>query len=306
MMLFFVSLGLQVAGTPFTAGFGPLVSLTLFVLIGHPLILYLVIGALGYRSRTAFLVSMPTAQVSEFALIIGAIGLQLQLLSANDVSLITSVSLVTYLFSTYFITYNHQLLRWLRPVLTWPRVSVKSPTASSALRSLTNHTIVVGARHLGNAIIKATQRHNDQVMVIDLDPHTVESLIALRIPAILGDASEEELLEQARLPKAAQLISTVGERDVNLAVVRLARSLNRTLRIIVVARDASDALILYEAGADYVAITHHISGDVLVRFLDEVTDHPRRLKQIRQSHIEELKSDHVDFRLAHHHLGQGR
>jgi predicted Kef-type K+ transport protein len=308
LMLFFVALGLQFASATGSIPMKPLLILSLFVLIGHPLIFYGVLGALGWRARTAFLVGLPTAQTSEFSHLLVGLGISLGHLSTSDGALITGTMIVTFVASSYLTQSSHSLYRWLQPLLTWPprRTDHGGTNGPSKERALTGHSILVGARHLGQAVLAAEQRAARPVVVIDLDPTVVDVLARHRIPAILGDATEEDVLESANAERAAQLISTVAERDVNEPLVRLARSLNHRLRVIVVARTADDALRLYAAGADYVVVTHHISGDVLVRFLREVTDHPGRLRRVRTSHIDELKSDHLDFRLAHHHIGERR
>jgi Kef-type K+ transport system membrane component KefB len=49
--------------------------LSLFVLIGNPLIVMAIMGYMGYRKRTGFLAGLTVAQISEFSLIFGALGI---------------------------------------------------------------------------------------------------------------------------------------------------------------------------------------------------------------------------------------
>jgi predicted Kef-type K+ transport protein len=44
------------------------------VLIGNPLIVLAIMGAMGYRKRTGFLAGLTVAQISEFSLIFVAMG----------------------------------------------------------------------------------------------------------------------------------------------------------------------------------------------------------------------------------------
>ena len=50
---------------------GPAAALSLFVLIGNPLIVMAIMGTMGYRKRTGFLAGLTVAQISEFSLILG-------------------------------------------------------------------------------------------------------------------------------------------------------------------------------------------------------------------------------------------
>ena len=307
LLLFFVSIGLQFASGTSAINWVPVLILSLFVLLGRPVMLYVLLGLFGYRPRTAFLAAIPTAEVSEFSLIIAALGLGLGHLSAADSSIIVGVAIVTFTLSTYLTNWRHQLYRLFRPLLRWPVHAATEPSTNhSAFAELKDHTILIGARHIGHAVLRSAHITRQSFVVVDLDPTIINRLEADSVLALLGDATEETVLETVHAKQAAQLIATVGDGESSEQLVRAARSLNRKMRIIVVARGSDDALRLYEAGADYVAISHHISGDVLVRFLKDVADHPHRLNQIRESHLEELKSDTFDFRLAHHHLGERR
>jgi len=305
MLIFFASLGLQFSSTTGAVAWGAVGALSLFVLIGHPLVLYIVVRGLGYRPRTGFLAAIPTAQVSEFSLILGSLGVSLGQLNATVATSLIGVSIITFLASSYLVSWSHSLYSMLKPVLgRVNKVKNHATALPSIFADLTDHTIIVGSRHIGHVLVRAAQRNRTEVVVVDLDPAMIEDLTEQHIPALVGDATEEEVLETVNIEKATQLVSTVSEVDINAELIRVAKSINHSIRIIVLARSTNDALALYTAGADYVAITHHISGDVLVRFLNDVAAHPAKLRTIRSSHLEELKSDHLDFRLAHHHVGE--
>lgn len=74
-------------------------------------------GALGYRKRTGFLAGLTVAQISEFSLILGALGLSLGHINAETQGLITLVGLITISASTYMIIFSHPLYEWLSPWL---------------------------------------------------------------------------------------------------------------------------------------------------------------------------------------------
>ncbi|MCK7502598.1 MAG: hypothetical protein MZW92_81830 [Comamonadaceae bacterium] len=51
--------------------------LSLFVLIGNPLIVMAIMGYMGYRKRTGFLAGLTVAQISEFSIVFVAMGITL-------------------------------------------------------------------------------------------------------------------------------------------------------------------------------------------------------------------------------------
>jgi len=93
------------------------VVLSLSVLLGKPLIIMVILGAFGYRSRTGFLTGLSLAQISEFSLILAALGFSLGHIDAATTSVITLVGITTIALSTYLTLYAHPLYermgRWL-------------------------------------------------------------------------------------------------------------------------------------------------------------------------------------------------
>jgi predicted Kef-type K+ transport protein len=83
---------------------------SLFVLIGNPLIVMVIMGMLGYRKRTGFLAGLMVAQISEFSLILAAPGVSLGHIDRETMGLITLVGLITISVSTYMIIFSPSAL----------------------------------------------------------------------------------------------------------------------------------------------------------------------------------------------------
>ena len=91
---------------------------SVFVLVGNPLIVMAIMGAMGFRKRTGFLAGLTVSQISEFSLIFVAMGVSLGHVTAGALGLVTLVGLITIAVSTCMITYSHQLYAWFEPLLT--------------------------------------------------------------------------------------------------------------------------------------------------------------------------------------------
>src|SRR5690606_27173210 len=81
LLFFFIELGADLDLSLIGPQFVPASILSLFVLIGNPLIVIAIMGYLGYRKRTGFLAGLTVAQISEFSLILAALGVSLGHLS---------------------------------------------------------------------------------------------------------------------------------------------------------------------------------------------------------------------------------
>src|SRR3712207_6954121 len=65
LLFFFISLGSEIELGLLGEQVGAGIVLSLFVLIGNPLIVLVIIGVMGYRRRTGFLAGLTVAQISE-------------------------------------------------------------------------------------------------------------------------------------------------------------------------------------------------------------------------------------------------
>src|SRR6056297_3444671 len=117
LLFFFIALGASLDLSVLGASIGPAIVLSLFVLIGNPVIVLAIMGTMGYRKRTGFLAGLTVAQISEFSLIFMAMGVAIGHVAEEALGLVTLVGLVTIAASTYMITYSHQLYGVFEPLL---------------------------------------------------------------------------------------------------------------------------------------------------------------------------------------------
>jgi Kef-type K+ transport system membrane component KefB len=117
LLFFFIELGSSLDMSTLGAQAGAATLFSLFVLVGNPLIVMTIMGFMGYRKRTGFLAGLTVAQISEFSLILAALGLSLGHIDQGTVGLITLVGLITISASTYMIIYSHALYERLAPYL---------------------------------------------------------------------------------------------------------------------------------------------------------------------------------------------
>jgi Kef-type K+ transport system membrane component KefB len=214
--IFFVSLGIQMEFQAATAQWVPAIVLSLFVLIGNPLIFLLIISKMGYRRETAFLTSVTVAQISEFSFVLAALGLSAGVIGEEILSLIAVVGLVTIAVSAYMILYNHGLFAWLnRTPLLRPFDPPKGREVAEKEddgRALRDHVIVVGMNTLGQELTRRLSARKIPVLAVDTDPG---KLAHVEVPTLLGNAEHLSLLEEAGLQRARLLISALHIEDVN-------------------------------------------------------------------------------------------
>lgn len=229
---------------------------SLFVLIGNPLIVMVIMGVLGYRKRTGFLAGLTVAQISEFSLILGALGLSLGHIDAATMGLITLVGIITISTSTYMILYSHPLYEWLAP---WLKVFERhQPYRENAQNEISDdpmqQVILFGLGRYGTGIAQALRERGCQVVSVDFNPELVRAGDPAGYPVLYGDAEDPEFIASLPLARTQWVISTAREQHVSRILIHTLRNLGYAGRIAVTAHHHDEIAGLEQAGADLVLI----------------------------------------------------
>jgi Kef-type K+ transport system membrane component KefB len=229
---------------------------SLFVLIGNPLIVMVIMGVLGYRKRTGFLAGLTVAQISEFSLILGALGLSLGHIDAATMGLITLVGIITISTSTYMILYSHPLYEWLAP---WLKIfERRQPYRENAQNEISDdavqQVILFGLGRYGTGIAQALRERGCQVVSVDFNPELVRAGDPAGYPVLYGDAEDPEFIASLPLARIQWVISTAREQHVSRILIHTLRNLGYAGRIAVTAHHHDEIAGLEQAGADLVLI----------------------------------------------------
>ena len=262
--IFFVTLGMEITLVNFSEEIIPIIVFSLFVLLATPIVVMLIMGAMKYKKRTSFLTGIGLAQISEFSLIMVFLGYKIGHLSTEIVSVIIFVGVISFVISTYFITYSNQLYKIFSPFLG----IFEAKTAHSEMKTeeLNKHAILIGANRMGEGILNALLEKKEEVVVVDFDPDVIEKLKNRNIKTFFGDISDPEIQDALSIHKASLIISTVSDPEDALILLRNIKKL-RGPKIIVAAFEKSDARQFYQEGADYVIMPHIAGGNHLAKLL---------------------------------------
>ena len=276
LLFFFIALGSKLQLTHVGSGAFGAIVLSLFVLIGNPLIVLAIMGGMGYRKRTGFLAGLTVAQISEFSLIFMAMGVSLGHVDTGALGLVTLVGLITIAASTYMITYSHQLYAICEPLL-WPFERRGTPRESgdqAAGGGRRYDVVIFGLGRFGEAIARRLQGRGMRLICVDFDPRKVAEWRAAGGEAIYGDVTDPELVAGLPLQGAQWIVSAVADQDagvthedVRRAVVASIRHTDFRGRIAIRSRRSQDKQALVAAGADLVLEPFQDAADRAVELI---------------------------------------
>jgi Kef-type K+ transport system membrane component KefB len=273
LVFFFIDLGTRFELTAAAEQIPAAVLFSLFVLIGNPVIVLIIMGFMGYAKKVSFKAGLTVAQISEFSLILVALGAAQGHIGEDVLGLVTAVGLITITVSTYLIYGSDRIHDRIEPLLrVFERARPRSSLEDDADLPQVD-VIVVGLGRFGRTVLEELREAGDRVLGIDWDPRSVRSDRWGEIPVVYGDADDPELAEQLPLEGVHWVISTLRARDPNLTLIDSLRRAGYRGRIVVSTDDEADEEALRRAGADLTIRPLHVAARPL---MDLLHDHGRR------------------------------
>ena len=132
---------------------------------------------------------------------------------------------------------------------------------NAQLSRMKDHVVVCGAGSTGIHAIRELHQLGTPFVVVDAKEEVAHEAARLHGgAAVVGDATHDEVLEQAGIARARGVISALTDDKDNLYVTVTARALNPALRIVAKAIDVKAEAKLRRAGADSVVSPNMMGG----------------------------------------------
>jgi Kef-type K+ transport system membrane component KefB len=246
--IFFATLGVTLDLSAALDNWKASLILSLFVIIGNPLIFMIIISRMGYAEVTAFRASVTVAQISEFSFIFATLGLSAGLIGHEILSITALVGIVTIAVSAYMIIYTEPLYRFCRRIGLLRIFRAKQEPDIEKTGSRSDHVIVVGMNALGREIVQTMTARGERVLAIDTDPEKLTDLAPAEI--VIGNVEYESVIEEIGLPHAKLVVSALRIEDANLLLAYRCRA--RGIPCAIHAFDVSIVDDLLELGTSYL------------------------------------------------------
>lgn len=285
IILFFVILGSELGIGGLEQTIIPGLILSAFVLIGNPIILFVLHRWFGFTRRNSFLIGLTAAQVSEFGFVLLFIAHQLGYVGGAEMSVFTVVALVTIFISSYFITYNSQLYEVVRPVFEWWGPDRRRDRTMATMQY---DVLVFGYHRMGWKLCEALKALKSSFAVVDFNAAAIEKLHRRGIPSYFGDASDVEFVAGLPLRFAKLVICTIPDPADQLVLIRQVRQVNPRAVIVCTLYHAAALEELYSAGANYVMMPHLLGGQWMSEVLKNYPWTKKTFQALRQTQQREM------------------
>jgi len=302
IVLFFILLGSQMTFSNIGQNILPITILSAFVLIGNPLIVMLLMGFLGYTKRNSFLAGLTVAQISEFSVILVALGIKLGHLSGETLSFVTAVGLITIAGSSYMIIYANKIYPHLSQYLgVFERKGGKVDEHKYHKQEKAFDVILIGYDHIGYDLLKSFKKNEKKLLIVDYDPEVIVGLAKEGVPCLYGDITDSEILNDLNLSKAKMIVSTIPDFDTNMYLINRIRQSNENAIVFVVSHEVEEAMKLYEKGANYVIMPNFLGGYHACTLIEKHGFDVDKFLEEKILHIKDLKDKkHVRHKITKH------
>lgn len=303
--LFFVGLGMQIP-RPTGALVGWALVFAAFVVVSRLVTTFTPLYLMRQGLRTSFIPALNLTQVSEFSLVVLALGVQAGHLAHPATSGMVALAFVLLAaLSSFGMAKSDGIARALIPWLKRAGLSDLDHPLDDVHATGGQHPhggaariVFLGFFRTASSLLEEMQRHAPDLIgdtaVVDYSPAARAGLVARKVRVIYGDISQRDTLLHAGLERAEVLISTVPDSLLkgtsNERLVRLLRGLNPTAKIIATAEVFAQVEVLLKAGADYVSVSRVREASDLLAAIRAATE------GLLDEKLEELKTTLTDRR----------
>lgn len=285
--LFFVALGLKVP-MPSLEVIGisaAIIALMLFVRI---LTVAPIIIKLNKGVRNGFLTALNLAQISEFSLVILALGAGFEHVTGKLQAVILTSTIIASVISTYIISYNHQIAASMERILAKIGITDKSKEQNENLSEgeggghtsghgdgMVRDIIVLGYFRIARAFVQYLEDLSPslikRIIIADYNPAFKEELTAKGFQWAYADLAHPESLSHIGLHDASMVVCTISDSFLkgtnNTRLLSTLSKLAPNAKIILTGDEPAEAKKLMSDGAQKVIIPGVITGEFLYDYI---------------------------------------
>jgi CPA2 family monovalent cation:H+ antiporter-2 len=219
--------------------------------IGKLVVIWTIFLALGQSTRVAAATGLCLAQVGEFAFVLGSIGRTSGVVTEDIYALVVSVAIVSFFLSAFLVPVAPRF----GDVMACLFRATHTLSTDKAETKAAPEVAIIGFGPAGQIAARPLIDNGVRVTVIDLNREGVRKAQQQGFHGEVGDATQIDVLEHARLHECKAIVITVPHHKSAMTILEHVRKTAPHVHVIVRSR--------YELHiADYVvAGAHAVAGD---------------------------------------------
>ncbi|RHX82440.1 potassium transporter Kef [Leptospira yasudae] len=285
--LFFVALGMKIPIPSLQIITISLIAVV-FVVFSRVITVATPVYFSGKGLRAGIVTGLNLAQISEFSLVILALGMGYGHISKELESTVLTSMILASVVSTYIILFNDPISRFILKMLAIVGLKEKEEedrTESDITGQPKRDIVILGYFRIAQGLLEGIEREKpewlNRILIVDFNPVFRQSLEAKGIRWAYGDLANPETLHHLGIEDARYVICTISDMILKGTTNRrLLESLKAICHhtqpsIILTTDDVQEAEVLVESGAAHVIVPGRISGMSLFKEMKTIVDHTK-------------------------------
>lgn len=297
-LLFFTSVGMLLDPRFLLDHLWQVVVLVMAVGIGKGVIFAFLARIFSYRNVVPLAVGLGLFQIGEFSFVLARVGLTTDSIGSDLYALLLTSAIITMMLTPLVSGQTARLYalkkRWFR------HEALESFKVQGT--GLSGHVVIAGGGRIGFQIARVLKRLAIQFVVIELDHRRFEQAKDAEMAVVYGDASQEVVLDAAKIKQASLLILTTPGFVATRAVVEQSRRSNRRLEIIARTSNSDYLRLLKELGVSEVVFPEfeaslEMTRRSLLRLRVPATEVQRYTETVRQELYAHLFEEDCEYQV---------
>lgn len=230
----------------------------------------------GLGWQTAAGMGIGLAHVGEFAFVLILLGTGTGVIEESNYQRIVALAIGSLVLTPILLKTG---LRWTQP----SREPGAPRSDSRLLGDDRKQAIVIGAGPIGRQVASQLETSGKDVCVVDLSPINLYSFAQQGFRTVAGDASDENILELARLENASLVAVSVPDDGIAHQIVRAVRQSNSDCLVLVRCRYQTSAAKLKKSGANWIVSEEAEASQALSRILGNLNGRDPQSKSGEES-----------------------
>ena len=282
--IFFISIGMFINITFLFAHLTEVIAITFLIIVVKSVIIILIFLISKYPLNQGFIAAFGLAHIGEFSFILLNLSQEYALFDQNIHQLLLSSIFLSMLSIPFVLTGGKKISQYK---------SFKKKIETSAQKdSLINHTIIAGFGINGQNIARILKLLNIPYSILEINPSTIEKYKSLGEPIYFGDIDRKDNLKIIGISKASLLVIAISDMEACKRAIKLSKSLNPKLKIIVRSNYLAQVETMYKLGADLVLSQDMETSLMFINHILKFYNMPDHVARV-QTNI--LRKEHYSF-----------
>jgi len=260
MGLFFVSIGMILNLTLLSVQWPLLLVLLPAVIITKVIIVSLIYLRRRPLRRSAFKSGIYLAQIGEFGFVVVALAQSNQLLSADTVSLIIALGVLSMGLTPILM---HSADKLAKRLINGHDLLEKPLPIPQSCELLEQHVVICGFGRVGQTISRFLRKEAIPYIAMDHDAVRVQEALSGGENVLFGDGRHRDILKSCHVDKAKLVIITFDDPHSAMQVLSSCNEMDKEIKVVIRTRDDSMMKTFKEAGAQTV-VPESLEGSLML------------------------------------------